>query len=61
MWVFFRLILIFSDWYLVFAAHVLHSNNEHYIRLQSLKELTQGDYRQDVITGNLSGYILEGV
>ncbi|KAF7965583.1 hypothetical protein HWV62_42832 [Athelia sp. TMB] len=40
-------------------THVLHSNNEHYIRLQSLKELIQGDYRQDVITGNLSGYILE--
>ncbi|KZP34394.1 P-loop containing nucleoside triphosphate hydrolase protein [Athelia psychrophila] len=41
------------------TASVIHSNNPHYIRLQALKKLTQGAYRQDVITGNLSGYILD--
>ncbi|KZP34388.1 P-loop containing nucleoside triphosphate hydrolase protein [Athelia psychrophila] len=41
------------------TSSVIHSNNPHYIRLQALKKLTKGAYRQDVITGNLSGYILD--
>lgn len=41
-------------------AYVIHSNNEHYVRLQSLRELIQGSYRKDIITGNLSEYLLDG-
>ncbi|KAF7977743.1 hypothetical protein HWV62_40625 [Athelia sp. TMB] len=40
-------------------SYVIHSNNEHYVRLQSLRELIQGSYRKDIITGNLSEYLLD--
>lgn len=42
------------------AAYIIHANNEHYLRLRALRELTQGTYRQDVITGNISSYIVDG-
>ncbi|KAF7966583.1 hypothetical protein HWV62_37815 [Athelia sp. TMB] len=50
---------IFTERSLWSKSYVLHANNEDYIRLLALKQLSEGTYRKDVIAGNLSTYILQ--
>ncbi|GLB34638.1 putative ABC transporter [Lyophyllum shimeji] len=38
---------------------VVNTNNKHYQRMESLAALTADNYRQDFVTGNLGGHILQ--
>ena len=44
----------------IMAAWICFANNDHYIRLRSLQALTDPNYRQDIVTGDLSSYIVAG-
>jgi len=39
------------------SGHIVHANNKHYLRMQSLQELTDDGYRKDILVGNVSNYI----
>ena len=43
------------------VGHIAHANNEHYLRMQSLQELTGDYYRKDILAGNISNYIKDGM
>jgi len=39
--------------------HVVHPNNDHYLRMEALQSLTGDRYRQDVISGHIGNYLIE--
>ncbi|KAJ7675676.1 P-loop containing nucleoside triphosphate hydrolase protein [Mycena polygramma] len=39
-------------------AHVVQATDSSYLRLRSLKEMGETKYRQDIISGNISDYVL---
>lgn len=39
---------------------MVHANNSHYLRMQALHALSKDEFRQDVISGDIAGYIIEG-
>lgn len=45
---------------ITFAAYIVHSNNDHHIRLRALHNLSKEQYKQGVISGDIAGYIMEG-
>lgn len=44
----------------VYLEYVVHANNEEFIRLQALNELTDETYRKEVISDDVVGYVAEG-
>ena len=40
---------------------LVYSNNIHYLRMRALQKLSSETYRNDVVSGNVADYIMEGV
>jgi hypothetical protein len=43
------------------SVYLVYSNNVHYLRMRALQKLSTEQYRHDVISGNVAGYIAEGM
>jgi hypothetical protein len=43
------------------SVYLVYSNNVHYLRMRALQKLSTEWYRHDVISGNVAGYVAEGM